>query len=99
MSKSNPPVSLQIMTNCPMCDFKYSKEDINVVNRKDELTLVHLKCQRCKSAVMMMVITESFGITSASVMTDIIQDDLKKISGDLINGDDVLEVHKFLKNK
>ncbi|MEA1936722.1 MAG: hypothetical protein U9N04_01250 [Patescibacteria group bacterium] len=97
MSKSNPAVNLQMMTNCPMCDFKYdSKKDIKVIDKKDGMVTLYLNCEQCKSSLIVAVMIEPFGVTSISMMTDIVENDLKKINGDFIKYDDVLEVHKFL---
>ncbi len=100
MSKSNPQANLQMVTNCPMCDFKYDgKKNIKIIDKKDGMVTFYLNCDRCKSSLIVAVMIEAFGVTSVSVMTDIVENDLKKINGDLIKYDDVLEVHKFLENK
>ena len=84
MGKSNPMASLQIITNCPMCDFKYDKKDIKMVNKKDGLITVYLSCQKCKSSMMMVIMTGALGITSVSMMTDISENDLKNIENSFI---------------
>ena len=100
MSKSNSLADLQMVTNCPMCDFKYdSKKDIKIIDKKDGMITFYLSCGQCKSSLIVAVMIEAFGVTSISVMTDIVESDLKKINNDLIKYDDVLEVHKFLENK
>jgi len=99
MSKSNQTAGMQIVTKCPMCDFKYEKDDIKVMDGKEGMTTLYLGCKRCKSSVMMVIMTGALGITSVSMMSDIIEDDLKKIEGSCVEYDDVLEMHKFLKNK
>ena len=96
MEKSNSIASLQIITNCPMCEFKYEKENVKMIDKKDGTITVHLDCQKCKSSMMMVIMTGILGITSVSMMTDITKDDLKKIKGDHIKHDDVLEMHQFL---
>lgn len=90
--------SLQIITNCPMCDFKYDKENIKIIDKKDGLITVYLNCQKCKSSMVMAIMTGVLGITSVSMMTDINEDDLKNIENSRVEYDDVLEMHKFLKN-
>ncbi len=99
MSKSNSMPNLQIMTRCPMCDFKYEKEDVKIVDKKDGLITLYLKCNQCKSSLMMVIMTGALGITSISTMTDIVEDDLEKVKDSCVDYDDVLEMHKFLKNK
>ena len=100
MSKSNQQTNLQMVTNCPMCDFKYDTEkNIKMIDKKDGMIIFYLNCDQCKSSIIVAVTIEAFGATSVSVMTDIAENDLKKINGDFIKYDDVLEVHKFLENK
>ena len=100
MSKSNPFTGLKIITNCPMCDFKYDGEkNIKTIDRKDGMVTFYLSCSQCKSSVIVAVMTEAFGITSISIMTDIVENDIRKIDGSFIKCDDVLEMHKFLENK
>ena len=100
MSKSNPFAGLKIITNCPMCDFKYDTEkNIKTINRKDGMITFYLNCSQCKSSVIVAVMTEAFGIASVSIMTDVVENDIRKIDGGFIKYDDVLEMHKFLENK
>ena len=99
MSKPNPLAGLQMAANCPMCDFKYDKSGIKVIDKKDGVMVIHLSCRQCKSSVTMAIMTGAFGITSISVMTDVAKDDIEKIGRSFIKCDDVLEMHKFLENK
>lgn len=99
MPKSNPIANLQVITKCPMCDFKYDRNDIKVVDKKQETISLYLNCKQCKSSITMVILTGMLGVTSVSVMTDAMENDLKKIGNGYINYDDVLEIHKFLKNK
>lgn len=88
------------MTKCPMCDFKYEKENIKIIDRKDGMMILYMNCKQCKSSLMMVIMTGAFGITSVSAMTDISEEDLEKIGDGCVNYDDVLEMHEFLeKNK
>lgn len=82
-----------------MCDFKYEKEDIKIIDKKDGLITLYLQCRQCKSSLMMVIMTGAFGITSISTMTDVMEDDLEKVRDSCVDYDDVLEMHKFLKNK
>ncbi|MDF1498424.1 MAG: hypothetical protein P1P85_03695 [Patescibacteria group bacterium] len=97
MSKLDPMASMQVVTKCPMCDFKYDKSNIKVVDNKDGMITLYLNCPKCKGSVMMVIMAGSFGITSVSMISDIIEDDLNNIEGNQIEYDDVLEMHKFFK--
>ncbi len=100
MSKSNSFTGLKIITNCPMCGFKYDdKKDIKTIDRKDGMITFYLNCSQCKSSVIVAVMTEAFGVSSVSIITDIVENDIRKIDGNSIKYDDVLEMHKFLESK
>ena len=72
---------------------------MKTVNKKDGMITLYLSCQRCKSSMMMAIMTGALGITSVSMMTDFTEDDLKRMEGGYIQYDDVLEMHKFLEGK
>ncbi len=99
MEKSNSMASLQIITNCPMCDFKYDKKNVKMIDKKDGMITVYLSCQKCRSSMMMVIMTGILGITSVSMMTDITESDLKNIESGYIEYDDVLEMHQFLEKR
>jgi hypothetical protein len=99
MSKSNPIANLQMVPKCPMCDFKYEKDDIKMVDKKDGLINLHLSCRRCKSSVVMIVITGALGVTSISMITDATERDLGRMKGNSVRYDDVLEMHRFFQSK
>lgn len=98
MAKSNPLPNVHIITKCPMCDFKYEKEDVKLIKKNEGAITLHLKCKQCRSSLMMLIMTGALGITSISAMTDMAEDDVEKVSGrKCISYDDVLEMHEFLK--
>ncbi len=90
--------NLQIITKCPMCDLKYDKNDIKIVDKKDGAITLYMNCKKCKSSVMMLILTNILGITSISMVTDIEENELEKTENSQIECDDVLEIHKFFKN-
>ncbi len=99
MAKSNPVSNVQIATKCPMCDFKFSKDDIKTIDSKEGAATFFLNCSKCKSSVMMVIVASALGITSISMVSDLAEKDLGKIEKDCVKYDDVLEMHKFLENK
>jgi len=88
-----------MVTKCPLCDFKYEKDSIKIIDKKDGAITIHLNCRRCKSSIMMVIIAGGMGITSVSAMTDIMENDFEKISNKRIEYDDVLEMHKFFQSR
>lgn len=99
MAKSNPVSNVQIATKCPMCGFNFSKDDIKTIDSKEGAATFFLSCSKCKSSVMMVIMASALGITSISMVSDLAEKDLGKIEETCVEYDDVLEMHKFLKNK
>lgn len=99
MSNKNPIPHLQIVTNCPFCGGEYGKEDIKLITRKDDTFSLYLNCKNCKSSMVMLLIMGPMGIASISIPTDITEKDLDMMSHiEPVDGDDVLEMYKFLKS-
>jgi transcription elongation factor Elf1 len=99
MAKPNPISNVQIATKCPMCDLNFNKEDVKTIDKKEGATTFFLNCSKCKSSVMMVIMTSALGITSISIVSDLAENDINKIKASCVEYDDVLEMHKFLKNK
>jgi transcription elongation factor Elf1 len=99
MAKPNPISNVQIATKCPMCDFKFSKDDVKTIDSKEGATTFFLNCSKCRSSVMMVIMANALGITSISMVSDLMEKDLNKMEANCVEYDDVLEMHKFLKNK
>lgn len=99
MAKSNPVSNVQIAAKCPMCGFEFSKDDIKTIDSKEGAATFFLNCSKCKSSVMMVIMAGALGITSISMISDLKEKDLNKIETGCVEYDDVLEMHKFLKNK
>lgn len=99
MAKFNPISNVQIAAKCPMCDSKFSKEDIKTIDSKEGAATFFLNCSKCKSSVMMVIMASALGITAISMVSDLAKKDLGKTETDRVEYDDVLEMHKFLKNK
>lgn len=81
-----------------MCNLKYDKNDIKIVNKKESAITLYMNCKKCKSSIVMLILTNALGITSISMVTDMEEDEVVKTRNGQIGYDDVLEIHKFFKN-
>jgi hypothetical protein len=91
--------NLESITKCPVCntDHKYLKALI--VKEENEKTIVHVTCNKCKTASLLFVAASKIGIVSVGVLTDLSESELKDFfGGDAVSSDCVIEVHKFLKS-
>lgn len=106
MPDFNPPnfgrfleEGLKIIANCPVCHFRYDSAETRIIDENDGAHLVYLKCQRCQSATLVLLMANNFGVSSIGVLTDLDSHEVLKFK-DLpeVNSDDVLSVYHFLQN-
>ncbi len=62
---------LKMMTHCPVCHYQYNPMEAKVLDENDNAHLIHVKCRRCQSSVVALVMTNSFGISSIGLITDL----------------------------
>lgn len=92
--------SLDFIQECPVCDHKYDIESVRIIERNEEVSLVHITCQDCFSSVLAVVVMTDVGASSIGVLTDLGPKDvdrLKKQSN--FSHDEVLEFHLLLQKE
>jgi len=92
--------SIRIISFCPVCNNKYNPIEAKVLEEKEEAHLIHIKCRRCQSSVVALILTSSLGISSMGIVTDLNSDDVLKFkTSKSISADDVIEIHQILNKK
>lgn len=92
--------SIKIISFCPVCNAKYNPLEAKVLEEKDEAHLIHIKCRRCQSCVVALILTSNFGISSMGIVTDLDSDDVLKFkAGQVVSADDVIEIYQLLNSK
>lgn len=92
--------SIKIISFCPVCNTKYNPLEARVLEEKDEAHLIHIKCRRCQSCVVALILTSNLGISSMGIVTDLISDDVLKFkSSSAVSTDDVIEIHQLVSSQ
>ena len=86
-----------LMTHCPVFNLRYDPLESRVLRERGAGHLVHVSCGFCRSAIIAIIITNSVGINSIGLVTDMTADDVMKFGGNQpLTSDDVLEAYQFL---
>lgn len=92
-----PGEGLKIISRCPVCHYQYNPVEAKVLDENDGAHLIYVKCKRCQSAVLALVMTNNMGITSVGLITDLDSYEVMKFADlSAVNEDDVLAVHQVL---
>ncbi|PIS05579.1 MAG: hypothetical protein COT81_00250 [Candidatus Buchananbacteria bacterium CG10_big_fil_rev_8_21_14_0_10_42_9] len=86
--------SLKVISVCPVCNTKYNPIKAQVLEEQDGAHLVYIKCNKCHSSIIVLVMTNSLGVSSVGLVTDLNGEDVLKFkSSDSVSVDDVIEMH------
>lgn len=86
-----------LITHCPVCSLRYDPLEAKILDETEHAHLVYVKCRSCESAVLALIMSNNMGVSSIGLITDLSSDDVMKFKdSDIINANDVIEVHQFL---
>ena len=71
------PEGLKLISRCPLCSEQYQPFQASIVEEKEEAQLVHIKCRRCQSSIVALIVNGQLGLTSIGLITDLTSDDVK----------------------
>jgi len=92
--------SIKIISFCPVCNAKYNPLEVKVIDEREEAHLIHIKCRRCQSCVVAVILTNNLGISSMGVVTDLNSEDVIKFkSSHSVSADDSIDIHQILTSK
>jgi len=92
-----PGEGLKIISRCPVCHYQYNPVEAKVLDENDGAHLIYVKCKRCQSAVLALVMTNHLGITSIGLITDLDSYEVMKFADlAVVNEDDVLSIYQLL---
>ncbi len=84
--------------NCPQCDNSYSNDDITVVSCIGDKCAIVAQCDYCKTSIMITASLTPQGMTTGVTKKELNADVTKLESQEIVNSEDVMQVHEFLKN-
>lgn len=84
---------------CDKCGKPYNKKNINIIQKQDNVYVLHLLCESCKSNMLTYVI-KSIGMSNkVQIYTDLNVDEMKNIAmSQPVKADDLLDVCELLEN-
>ena len=84
-------------TKCVVCSRKYSENDVFIIGRQDDVWMLMVSCPHCKTqGIILAMIKED---KQVKVITDLTPEELEEIENmPAIGVDDVLDVHRFLRD-
>ena len=88
----------RLMTSikCSSCGQHFEIYNIDVLGHSDELWFMRALCSSCHTHCLVAAIVKEDKITE--VVTDLTGAELEKFTGVYVAGDDVLDMHGFLKD-
>lgn len=93
----SPEETLRLVSYCPVCHYHYNPVEAKVLEENDGAHLVYIKCRRCRSAILALIMANNFGISSVGLITDLDSYEVTKFKDiEAIGDDDVLELYEKL---
>lgn len=89
--------SLKLIAYCPLCNQRYNPQEAKVIDKEENACLIHVRCRKCYSSIVAVLLSTGFGISSAGLITDLNSDDLIKFKdAKSVTVDDVIDFHVAL---
>lgn len=86
------------ISQCPLCSHKYHKESVRILEQEGDARLMHMTCDKCKNAVLALVVTSRAVVGSVGMMTDLtIKEVIRLREKEAVTEDELLEFHSLLK--
>ncbi|HLD28516.1 MAG TPA: hypothetical protein VJB67_02790 [Patescibacteria group bacterium] len=90
---------IKIISRCPVCHYNYNPVEAKVLEENDLAHLIYIKCRRCRSAILALIMTSGYGISSVGLVTDLDSHEVNQIKElSVVSGEDVLSVFKALEH-
>ncbi len=87
-----------LISQCPLCSHKYPKESVQILEQEGDARLMHMTCDKCKNAVLALVVTSRAVVGSVGMMTDLtIKDVVRLRDKQEVTEEELLEFHSLLK--
>lgn len=92
--------ALKMMNHCPICNSEYRKEQARLFAHHQNAHLVHIKCPRCGSYFVAMIMMLGPGLSSVGMVTDLSYDDVLRLhQTEILSVDDLIDGHEILQSQ
>jgi len=90
----------KLMGQCPLCHFQYKTLQAKIIEENNDAQLIYIKCQKCHSAILVLIISSGPLISSMCFITDLTEDDLLNLKNNKkITDEDLLDFYKLFEEK
>lgn len=90
----------QLIANikCVVCSLKYGEDDVFILGRQEDVWMLMVSCPHCQTqGIILAVVKEEEHVES--IITDLTPEELELMkSWPAIDVDDVLDIHRFLRD-
>jgi predicted P-loop ATPase len=76
---------------CQVCRREFDREHMRLAARHDQLWIVSVRCRLCRNQEVFWITPKDFDVET------IVAEHAKHADDPVISGDDILDVHEFLK--
>ena len=88
---------LMTLVKCGSCRQNYEVHDIGVIGHSEDIWFLRVLCSSCQSHCLVAAIINEDKMPE--VVTDLTETELEEFAaGDMVGGDDVLNMHNFLED-
>jgi len=87
---------LMASMKCDSCGQHYEMYNIDVIGHREDLWFLKVLCSACHTQCLVAAVVKEDRIPEA--VTDLARAELDKFKDNVIEADDVLNIHNFLKN-
>ncbi len=85
------------VSRCPFCSAEYDLDGAKVIGEEDDSTMVYVTCTECESSIIAIVAMSGLGIVSLGLVTDMTEEDTKRMMEDKeVSGNDMLNMYELL---
>lgn len=91
---------IKLISFCPLCQSKQSAMEVNVLEQTGENHLIHLRCQNCQTAILVLVTLTPLGLNSVGMITDLSVIDAKKFKeAESLEYDEIIDLPLLFKDQ
>lgn len=95
MDKNSNKLSFSL--DCLVCNNRFDRESLNMVEQNDSKLIFHASCPKCQSSALLVLSnsSENEAITGIGMLTDLSSQEARGLfKAEAISADEVIEVYK-----
>ena len=95
-----PAEQPKILRTCGVCAKEYQDRDITLIDRQDEVSLLHIQCPHCKHSMLAWLGPTLVGMGMIGMVTDLSSEDMLRARGrEAFGENDLLEYYDIIHNQ